>query len=129
MDLSLTVEDPKMYTQPLTLKVTEVLLPDSDILENVCNESKRTRSIEKRQLRRLLLPEQSGAAIATTVDRAVGDPPRALSGGRSPVGDDRLAVNDDIPETDGVLVRIVEIGLIGYRVGIEDHDVGFHAGT
>jgi hypothetical protein len=49
MDLSLTIEDPKMYTQPLTLKVTEVLLPDSDILENVCNENERDRvHLEKR---------------------------------------------------------------------------------
>jgi len=49
MDLSLTIEDPKMYTRPLTIKVTEVLLPDSDILEAVCNENKRDRvHLEKR---------------------------------------------------------------------------------
>ena len=49
MDLSLTIEDPKMYTRPLTLKVTEVLLPDSDILESVCNENERDRvHLEKR---------------------------------------------------------------------------------
>ena len=33
MDLSVTVEDPKMYTRPFTIQVTELLLPDSDILE------------------------------------------------------------------------------------------------
>ena len=59
---------------------------------------------------------------------AVEDPPRSLVG-QFPVGDDRLAVNDYVPETDGVLVRLIELGLIGYRVGIEDHDVGFHAGA
>jgi hypothetical protein len=49
MDLSLTIEDPKMYTRPLTIKVTEVLLPDSDILESVCNENERDRvHLEKR---------------------------------------------------------------------------------
>jgi hypothetical protein len=39
----LTVDDPKMYTRPFTIKVTEVLVPDSDILEYVCeNEADRT---------------------------------------------------------------------------------------
>ena len=43
MDLQLTVDDPKMYTRPFTIKVTEVLVPDSDILEYVCeNEADRT---------------------------------------------------------------------------------------
>jgi len=42
MDLQLTIDDPKMYTRPFTVKVTEVLVPDSDILEYVCeNEPDR----------------------------------------------------------------------------------------
>ena len=42
MDLQLTIDDPKMYTRPFTIKVTEVLLPDTDILEYVCeNETDR----------------------------------------------------------------------------------------
>jgi len=42
MDLQLTIDDPKMYTRPFTVKVTEVLLPDTDILEYVCeNETDR----------------------------------------------------------------------------------------
>jgi hypothetical protein len=36
LDLQLTIDDPKMYTRPFTVKVTEVLVPDSDILEYVC---------------------------------------------------------------------------------------------
>jgi len=44
MDLTVTVEDPKMYTQPFTIKVTEELLPDTDILESVCNENEKDRS-------------------------------------------------------------------------------------
>jgi hypothetical protein len=43
MDLSVTIDDPKMYTQPFTLSVTELLLPDSDILESVCNENEKDR--------------------------------------------------------------------------------------
>lgn len=41
MDLSVTVDDPKMYTKPFTIKVTEDLLPDTDILESVCNENEK----------------------------------------------------------------------------------------
>jgi hypothetical protein len=42
MDLQLTIDDPKMYTRPFTIRVTEVLVPDSDILEYVCeNETDR----------------------------------------------------------------------------------------
>ena len=49
MDLTVTVEDPKMYTRPITIKVTELLVPDSDILENICNENEKDRvHLEKR---------------------------------------------------------------------------------
>jgi hypothetical protein len=41
MDLQLTVDDPKMYLKPITVKVTEVLLPDSDVLESICNENEK----------------------------------------------------------------------------------------
>jgi hypothetical protein len=41
MDLGITVEDPKMYTKPFTVKVTLVLQADSDILETVCNENEK----------------------------------------------------------------------------------------
>jgi hypothetical protein len=44
MELTVTVDDPKMYTQPFTFKVTELLLPDSDILESVCNENEKDRA-------------------------------------------------------------------------------------
>jgi hypothetical protein len=44
LDLSVTVDDPKMYTRPFTIKVTELLLPDSDILESVCNENEKDRA-------------------------------------------------------------------------------------
>ena len=41
MDLTVTIDDPRMYTQPFTFTVTELLLPDSDILESVCNENEK----------------------------------------------------------------------------------------
>jgi hypothetical protein len=44
MDLTVTVDDPTMYTRPFTINVTEVLLPDTDILESVCNENEKDLS-------------------------------------------------------------------------------------
>jgi len=44
MDLTVTVDDPKMYTQRFSIKVTELLLPDTDILESVCNENEKDRA-------------------------------------------------------------------------------------
>jgi hypothetical protein len=41
MDLTVTVDDPEMYTKPLSYTVTEVLLADSDVLETVCNENEK----------------------------------------------------------------------------------------
>jgi len=47
MDLELTIDDPKMYTRPFTVKATEVLIPDSDVLEYVCTKTKRTAPISE----------------------------------------------------------------------------------
>ena len=44
MDLQITVDDPKTYTKPFSVKVTELLMPDSDILESICNENERDRA-------------------------------------------------------------------------------------
>jgi hypothetical protein len=44
MDLQITIDDPKMYTRPFTIKVTQLLLPDSDILEYFCNENEKDRA-------------------------------------------------------------------------------------
>jgi hypothetical protein len=32
-----------MYLKPFTVKVTELLEPDSDVLETVCNENEKDR--------------------------------------------------------------------------------------
>jgi len=47
MDVEATIDDPKMYTKPFSIKFTEHLLPDSDILENFCNENERDQSHSK----------------------------------------------------------------------------------
>ena len=44
MDLELTIDDLKAYTRPFTVKATEVLVPDSDVLEYVCAENEKDRA-------------------------------------------------------------------------------------
>jgi hypothetical protein len=41
LDMEATVEDPKTLTKPVTIKFTELLIPNSDILENFCAEGER----------------------------------------------------------------------------------------
>ena len=38
-----TIVDPKMYTRPFTIKVIQLLQPDTDILEYFCTENERDR--------------------------------------------------------------------------------------
>ncbi len=39
----MTVDESRMYSAPFAIKVTELLLPDTDILESVCNENEKDR--------------------------------------------------------------------------------------
>jgi hypothetical protein len=41
MDVSITIDDPVMYTRPFTVKAVEILLPDSDVIETVCAENEK----------------------------------------------------------------------------------------
>jgi len=38
MDVEITVDDPKTYTKPVTIKVSHRLLPDTDLIESFCSE-------------------------------------------------------------------------------------------
>jgi hypothetical protein len=41
MDVDITLDDPKMYTRPISIKLTYDLWADSDIFEFVCSENER----------------------------------------------------------------------------------------
>jgi hypothetical protein len=41
LDIDITVDDPVMLTKPVTVKVTEILLPTSDMVEYFCAEGER----------------------------------------------------------------------------------------
>lgn len=41
LDVQVTIDDPKVYTKPFSIKVTELLMPDSDVTEYFCNENEK----------------------------------------------------------------------------------------
>jgi hypothetical protein len=41
MDLQMTIDDAKAYTKPWTVTEPMVLLPDTDLIEYVCNENEK----------------------------------------------------------------------------------------
>lgn len=43
LDVAITIDDPRTYNKPFTVKVTHLLQADSDILEYVCNENEKDR--------------------------------------------------------------------------------------
>ena len=47
MDVEVTVDDPVTLTKPVTVKFTEVLIPNSDILEYFCTEGERDQAFLK----------------------------------------------------------------------------------
>lgn len=41
MQLEITVDDPKTYTRPFTIRLTQLLVPDSDLIEYFCSDNER----------------------------------------------------------------------------------------
>jgi hypothetical protein len=44
LDVQATIDDPKVLTRPVTIKFTELLIPNSDVLEAFCVEGERDRA-------------------------------------------------------------------------------------
>ncbi len=41
MEVRMTIDDPKTYTKPFTIKLRQRLLPDTDLLESFCVENEK----------------------------------------------------------------------------------------
>jgi hypothetical protein len=44
LDVQVTIDDPKVYTKPFSIKISELLMPDSDVTEYFCNENEKDGS-------------------------------------------------------------------------------------
>ena len=42
LEMDITVEDPKAYTHPSTVKIKQRLLVDTDLIEFICNENEKS---------------------------------------------------------------------------------------
>jgi hypothetical protein len=42
LEIDVTVEDPKVYTKPFTVRVNQRLMPDTDLIEFICGENERS---------------------------------------------------------------------------------------
>ena len=43
LDMQITIDDPKMYTKPFSIRLTQLLQPDTDIVEYICAENEKDR--------------------------------------------------------------------------------------
>jgi len=41
MDIAVTIDDAEAYTKPCTVKLVWRLLPDTDLIESICEENNR----------------------------------------------------------------------------------------
>jgi hypothetical protein len=41
LEIEMTVDDPKAYTKPWTVKISQTIMVDTDLLEYVCTEGER----------------------------------------------------------------------------------------
>ena len=39
LEIEITIDDPKAYTKPFTVKVDQRLMPDTELIEFICNEN------------------------------------------------------------------------------------------
>jgi hypothetical protein len=43
MEIDVTIDDPRSYTRPFSVRYTQTLMPDTDILEYICTENEKDR--------------------------------------------------------------------------------------
>jgi hypothetical protein len=43
LEIDLTLEDPKAYTKPFTVRINQQIAPDDEIIEFICNENQQFR--------------------------------------------------------------------------------------
>jgi hypothetical protein len=44
MEVDVTIDDPRSYTKPFSIRYTQTLVPDTDILEYICTENEKDRA-------------------------------------------------------------------------------------
>jgi hypothetical protein len=42
MDIDITIDDPKAFTRPFTVRVAKRIMVDTDLIEFICNENEQS---------------------------------------------------------------------------------------
>ena len=77
MEIDVTIDDPRSYTKPFSIRYTQTLMPDTDILEYICTENKEIARISAANSRTI-----AGRASAVCQLRVSTSVQRPLSIGR-----------------------------------------------
>ena len=43
LEIDVTLEDPKAYTKPFTVRINQQIAPDDEVIEFICNENQQFR--------------------------------------------------------------------------------------
>ena len=43
LEIDLTIEDPKAYTKPFTVRINQQVMVDNELIEFICNENQQFR--------------------------------------------------------------------------------------
>ena len=81
LDIDITVDDPVMLTKPVTVKVTEMLIPNSDMVEYFCAEGERDAA--NMTAIRAATQKRSAASEPRSLTRERNRPLLSLASGRS----------------------------------------------
>ena len=69
LEIDITLDDPKAYTKPFTLRVNQQISPDDEIIEFICNENQQFR-------RRVKIDLNARRPTKGRPDHEDGHPPR-----------------------------------------------------
>ena len=92
LEIDVTVDDPKAYTKPFTVRVNQRLMPDQELIEFICAENQKFDQYLRGDLRpknegalqnvvRTLGPPLAGLKACTTRLQALRASPRSLGAG------------------------------------------------
>ena len=120
LDLEITIDDPKTFTKPFSLKLTKTLTPDTDLIESVCENDRSVPHVVGGEGNKISRDALSKYAGAYEFER--GEPARiTLEGellflqiGSNPLKLPLVADKDDvlISRTDGALLQFTANGFI-----------------
>jgi hypothetical protein len=120
LDLEITLDDPKTFTKPFSLKLTKTLTPDTDLIESICENDRSVPHVvggEGNKISREALSKYAGAYEFERGEQAritLEGELLFLQIGSNPLKLPLVADKDDvlISRTDGALLQFTANGFV-----------------